>query len=206
MVAGDRAGCLFLVCVRRFRQADRESSCQPDRIGRGHRIQRCHAEPGRESDGESIAQPSLSAREQQVLPFIPPQYLAGCGPGVGLAGRAQVACDVPEVGRVTYILYDSPAAMIADYEDRYSLMDLNAEGIPTCNEGPYSRPYAGDTRVQAGRRVCFINAAIPHVAWSDEDLGIIAVANSPAGEMTLEGTVPVVGAARGRSVPRRLSG
>ncbi len=132
-------------------------------------------------------QPSLSAREQQVLPFIPPQYLAGCGPGVGLAGRAQVACDVPEVGKVTYILYDSSAAMIADYEARYSLMDLNAEGIPTCHEGPYNRPYAGDTRVQAGRKVCFINAAIPHVAWSDEDLGMITVANSPSGEMTLEG-------------------
>ena len=121
----------------------------------------------------------LSAREEQLLDHVPPLYRASCRPGPGIAGRAQLVCEIPDMGLVTYTQFDSREAMQAEYERRWRPRGTPVPQARRCREGPYERPYYGSSAIQRGRYVCWEEPYGANVAWTDEDLAIIGSIVAP---------------------------
>jgi serine/threonine-protein kinase len=124
------------------------------------------------------SEPVLNARERQLLESVPALYRASCGPAPGVVGRAQLACSIPSVGRITYIAFDSPQAMTAEYDRRYGQLRTEAHvpGIAVCPEPRYERPRHTGSGSQAGSVVCYEEAGYPTIVWTDDAVGVISIA------------------------------
>ena len=129
------------------------------------------------SPAVSVA-PTLTGRELEILPHVPALYKASCVSAPGLIGRAQIACTVPDVGRITYILFDSVEGMRAEYAKRWGKLrdEAHVPGIEVCPEPTYSRPAYGSSGTQSGEIVCYHDVGRANIVWTDEGQRIISIA------------------------------
>ena len=128
---------------------------------------------------------TLTARERELLPHVPALYRDSCRSGPGTLGRAQVVCEVPDLGRITYIQFDNIEGMRAEYARRWGNLhdEAHVPGVSVCPERTYSRPALAGSGTQTGEIVCFENVGLPNIIWTDDSSHIISEAVADGGSV-----------------------
>jgi hypothetical protein len=132
------------------------------------------------------ASPSASASLtplQTLLAWIPARVRESCSSSnYGDYGRpeAQVRCDLRGMAQLSYLRYETGAAMRAEYgrfvERIRDEGNCSAGNLPS--EGSWSRPRAGH-----GRYTCFWSGGRPWIVWTADQANILAFAARDDGKV-----------------------